>query len=98
MLTDFALSALVGGGLGAYLALRDEKDWTPMPGYEQMKSPSEYANKFGGLVMQFADKVLTSEEPAAEPAAKPKPKPKAPVAEAAATDDAAAPAEVAEVA
>lgn len=42
---DFAFSALIGGGAGAYLALRKDQ-------------AGEYANKLGGAIMQVADKVL----------------------------------------
>jgi len=41
---DFVFSALIGGGLGAYASLRKDQ-------------VGEYANKFGGIVLQGADKV-----------------------------------------
>jgi hypothetical protein len=44
-LGDFVLSALIGGGALAYAALRKD-------------SAAEYANKFGGAVMQGIDKAV----------------------------------------
>lgn len=45
VLSDFVVSALVGGGLGAYLALRKD-------------GPAEFANKFGESVLKVPQAVL----------------------------------------
>ena len=58
---DFLFSALIGGGIFAYLSLRQD-------------DVSVYANKFGEAVLTQADKILDGErtlEPAAEVPAEP---------------------------
>merc|ERR1719506_1770840 len=49
---DFVLSALTGGGVAAYAALRKD-------------TAGEYANKFGGYVMQAIDKGVPAAKEAA---------------------------------
>ena len=50
---DFVFSALIGGGAAAYAALRKD-------------AAGEYANKFGGAVLQAIDKGIPAAKEAAD--------------------------------